>query len=493
MRNHRLVLLLSVSLSLPLLPGLAADPQLPANGVSLRPLETPDFWGEAAGLVQDQLNLIDGIEKAIAGPDLNRVEAMRSRLILQSGNMQRFLQSRYRIPRLLCNNGTASPEVVADLTLPQRQVYCALYSSTQQLKPVVAILERRLPMLAGLAAPHTLPGRFEPLWSAPLNFQNPVLPRFSPVPDLPVPEAPVVGFPGKTPMAEFEPPFQPALKPPIQATIALGAARQQLLKVLPVFPTSIRIFDPAVGDEISDRLNYGISPLEPLQYRKFLSQPHTGITRLLRQESYYLNPNQLRNRLEPTVAERFPFVPLGISPSGLIPRLALEIADDHFKIVMPGLNYGFMVNLGEVSLENLDTNLENLPTLSPRERELFLNYSPPQQLAAVQLQQRRFLTGKEPQELGVFPTSLAPVVLNHTYLLRLFQFQVPEVILKRQPVSREDRRYLDQILEMPSSDVLVAIQPVSRRFDGSYTVLWRLLNQFPDPRIIDLEKYVELD
>jgi hypothetical protein len=38
----------------------------------------------------------------------------------------------------------------------------------------------------------------------------------------------------------------------------------------------------------------------------------------------------------------------------------------------------------------------------------------------------------------------------------------------------------------------VAFRPVNRRPDGSYTVLWRVLNQFPDPQIEDLEKYVNL-
>jgi hypothetical protein len=75
----------------------------------------------------------------------------------------------------------------------------------------------------------------------------------------------------------------------------------------------------------------------------------------------------------------------------------------------------------------------------------------------------------------------------------LFQFQLPEVILRGESISRAQRRKLDQILMTPSSDVLVAFRPVNQRFDGSYTVLWRLLNQFPDPQIADLEDYLELE
>jgi hypothetical protein len=70
----------------------------------------------------------------------------------------------------------------------------------------------------------------------------------------------------------------------------------------------------------------------------------------------------------------------------------------------------------------------------PEQQEFFLNYSPPNQLEALQIDRRRLLIGKE----GAF-------------------------------------------------------QPVKQRFDGSYTVIWRLLNQFPDPKITDLEEYVYLE
>ncbi|MFM5980381.1 MAG: hypothetical protein ACKO9I_07570 [Sphaerospermopsis kisseleviana] len=43
---------------------------------------------------------------------------------------------------------------------------------------------------------------------------------------------------------------------------------------------------------------------------------------------------------------------------------------------------------------------------------------------------------------------------------------------------------------MPSSDTIIAFRAVRRRPDGSYTILWRVLNQLPAPQINDLEKYV---
>lgn len=530
MRYSPLLLVLPLSLSLPILTASAAEsPDL----LSQRYRATQDFWPHAQRLVQQQLDLINRIQQAIASPDLYRVEAVRGQLILQTGAVERFLKSQYATPTLLCSNGTSSPDVPADLSLPQREVYCALYASTQQLKPVVSLLERRLPMLAGLAAPNTLPSPNEPLSSSPLNFRNPVKPRFATGADLPVSEPPVIGRLAKTPVSEYQQPFQPAILPPQQATTALSAARERLLSTRSAFGASVRIIDPAQTPEIVDRSTYDLSPLELQQYAKFLAQPNTGIARVLLVESYRPDPNQLRNRLQPTVAERFPFVALGQSTSGLIARFAMQIEDGNFQVPFSGLDYGFMVNLGEVPLENLNATLKNVSSISPEQREFFLNYSPPNQLEALQIDRRRLLIGKDGEALvappGLRPASSdaplsgaalltlsfpstrddgsqaafpavrlpastqAPLVPNNTYLVRLFQFQLPEVILRGESISRAQRRYLDQILETPSSDVLVAFQPVKQRFDGSYTVIWRLLNQFPDPKITDLEDYVYLE
>mgnify|MGYP003340048455 CR=1 FL=1 len=52
-----------------------------------------------------------------------------------------------------------------------------------------------------------------------------------------------------------------------------------------------------------------------------------------------------------------------------------------------------------------------------------------------------------------------------------------------------DRRYMAEALEMGSSDVMLVLQPIDRRADGSYRVVWRMLRQFPAPQITDLREY----
>ena len=245
------------------------------------------------------------------------------------------------------------------------------------------------------------------------------------------------------------------------------------------------------------------------QYAEFLALPNTGITRIWPAEIYRPSPNTLYNRLAPTMAERLPFAPLQsqgktqqvtlegsveatqrVAPT-FAPRPALKITNGNFQISESGIDYGFLVDLSDVPLEKLDPRLQ---ATSPQTEQFFLTYQPPQSLEALQVDRRRFLTGKlEDFDLSQPILSQAPAAIGHTYLVRSLQFQLPEIIMTGEPVSRRERRYLDQLLEMKSSDVLFAFRPVSLNSDGSYTVLWRVLNQFPNPKIADLEKYIKLE
>ncbi len=489
MRYLPLLLLLSFSLSLSLLPTSAAEPP----NILERRRSASAFWPRAEYLVQQQLNLIQRINKALASPDLNRVQGAQGQLFVQERRVKRFLKSQYRIPELLCTNSQEDTTIVTELNASQRKIYCALYGSMQQLQSMDALLEHRLPMLVGLRTPELLPsGRISLL-----NRQQTVIPRFSPVPDFPDPEPPVLDVPAKRPLSGYQPPFQPAIAPSREANVILSAARKPLLSSLDAFPSSAQIIDPAIATQIADRGDYALWATDVQKHSNFLALPDTGIARVLPAESYRLDPNQLRNRIRPTVAERFPFVPLLKSNSGYAPRLALEVEDGNFQIPMPGMDYGFLVNLGDVPLEELEVNQQNTSILSSKQAKLFLNYVPPNHLEDLQAEQRRFLTTKI--GAGFIPSlttpasNQAPVVLKNTYLLRLVQFQVPEVLLTGEPITRSERRYLNLILDTPSSDVLVAFRPVQQRFDGSYIVLWRVLDQFPEPQIVDLHKYVELD
>ena len=148
-----------------------------------------------------------------------------------------------------------------------------------------------------------------------------------------------------------------------------------------------------------------------------------------------------------------------------------------------------MADVGDIPLEKLDASLQ---AIAPETRNIFISYQPPKKLNTLQVERRKFITGKH-QIL----TSNQPVVnkiapkLNHTYLVRSLQFQLPEIIINNQILTRKQRRYIDQLLQMQSSDVILAFRPVRRRADGSYTVIWRVLQQLSDPQIDDLEDYLK--
>ncbi|MBD2184053.1 hypothetical protein H6G03_23785 [Planktothrix sp. FACHB-1375] len=449
------------------------------------PSEQPDFWPPAQELVQQQIYLISRIERALLSPDPDRVKAVRGQLFLHTSSVDRLLKSYYPFPNVLCApTATENFEdlpAVGSLSAEQVRVYCLLYSSTQKLDSLRPLLDRRV---TGLDR------RSETVETSPIAQEeaDPIL---------------GVGRVPKQAIANYEAPIPPAIVPPLQATAPLLAAKTFLDQARKTFPRGTPF---TVTDEVSS-INgdnpYGLFRAELEPYAQFLGLPNTGITRILKAEFYNQDSNNLRNRLLPTNAESFPFtnlLKLEIENSEqtrindnppFVPQLEIQIADDNFQIFPQEINYGFLVDIGDIPLENIDSGLSAVATNT---RQFFLNYRPPNKLASLQVDRRRFITGKE-QNFGLSEPifAQAPAVLNHTYLVRTVQFQLPEVLLSGDPITNRQRRILDSLLETPSADLLIAFRPVYRRSDGSYTVLWRVVKQFPNPQIVDLEKYLNLE
>ena len=244
-----------------------------------------------------------------------------------------------------------------------------------------------------------------------------------------------------------------------------------------------KFYNPRETAAALDRFTYDIDPQEAQTYQSFLALPKTGIFRVLPYSAYLRPLNTLHNRLLKTVSDRYPFPSWGETSSGFTPNLALMLAEDSFQILPNGIDYNFMVDLGNVPIDKLDTTLK---TLTPEIRETFLNYQPPKQLAALQSERRRFRIDKS-SPIG----STIPARLNHTYLVRVFQFKLSEAIVNGKVLSPQERLQIDELLKYQSSDTILAFRPVRQRSDGSYTVVWRLLNQLDAPQIDDLEAYVK--
>lgn len=432
--------------------------------------QPPDFWQPAQELVQEQIYLVSRIERAIASADPNVIGGVRSQLFFHTSSVDRLLRRYYSSPNALCRSVSAgtqnNPPPFSYLTPEQLQLYCYLYISTNTLESVKPILERRLIALGDVTAISTpLPSSF------------------------PSPEPPLIGRIAKQPIADSAPLRAPAIVISIQATTPILNTRRLLAQARQLFPPETKFTLPEQLSSFNDP--YNINPAEYQLYSQFITLPNTGVTRILNAEFYREDTKEIRNRLLGSKAERFPFPPLlEEEESGFAPRLEIQIADDNFQIVQRELNYGFMEDLGDVPIENLDPTLTSV--IEPK-RQTFLKYQPPKNLEELQIDRRLFITGKSKNPCCAELFAQAPAVLNHTYLVRTIQFQLPRIVVNDESVSRKQRRNLESLLATPSSDLLIAFRPVYRRPDGTYTVVWRILKQFPNPEIKGLENYVELE
>ncbi|MBD2293829.1 hypothetical protein H6G06_10060 [Anabaena sphaerica FACHB-251] len=458
------------------------------------------FYTTTMRLIQQQIYLIARLEQALTSPDANKMRSVGGQLIVHTHSVETFLKRQHPSPKTLCTEkGELSPQSALPLQLTdaQLQIYCSLYASSQELLKLSPVIDRLLSRRGELALVKPLPlvsgeRQSDPVISiAPLqrpDLGKPSTPYASREPNLNSSPLPVVGSPAKTAITNYRPSMQPAIAPPEEAITTLKTADQILQTAQAAFPANIKFINPQEDAASLDRFAYDIDSQEKQIYAQFLHLPNTGIFRVLPDSAYRRQPNTLQNRLQPSVSERYPFPSVGDVKGNFIPSLALKMIDDNFQLVPQGINYGFIINIGDIPLEKLDARLQ---AVNSSTRDFFLNYQPPKELKALQIDRRRLITGKNQnwQQSQIYLSS-ARAKLNHTYLVRSLQFQLPEIILNRQPISRQNSRIRQQLTEVHSSDNIIAFRAVRRRPDGSYTILWRVLHKLPAPQIEDLENYV---
>jgi hypothetical protein len=132
------------------------------------------------------------------------------------------------------------------------------------------------------------------------------------------------------------------------------------------------------------------------------------------------------------------------SEYGLGSDVSLE--QNYLGVGFAGANYGFIADLGEISLA--DVSKEKL------EVSFLVGYKPPADEFEIRLEGRKAHDYKVD---GLTYKSRLPAVVGHTYVLRSIVF---------------DR-----------SDVLVAFQIHRKDADGSLIIFWKFIEQFETPRI----------
>ncbi|MDY6785883.1 MAG: hypothetical protein SW833_25595 [Cyanobacteriota bacterium] len=478
---------------------LAQEAIAPSNSVEVAQditIAENEFWARSQALIAEQFQILQQLEEAmifapsnvanpiqlngrnlLGTPQSQRQQQARENLWLHLVKLERYLRDRSIMPQFLCRDGV----LPRDYTPAQHQVYCSLYYAQQQLEPLVPFLDRPTSLLAPVELATTT--------------------AFSPENETAKPV--VIGQPAKAPEAG-EPLYPSASIPNAQALYAIETSRRLLLTAREVLPSSRDT--PGVRVNTGETNYFALYPDEARRYEDVLAQPNTGIATLFNAPPSPLDLNQLRDRLAPAVASPLPLVPLETLAKGFIPRLTLKVEGDTLIIPADSLTYGFIADLGD------DTDFEDFPDfddgridwdnndfdeLSSAQRELFRNYRPPERLQAIQADQRRFLFDK--LGLDILPEARPPAVAyarmerDRTYLLRLVQYQLPEVVLNDEPIARSRRRHAGRILETPSSDLLIAFRPIRQDPDGSYVVLWKIVKRFPNPEISDLKNYVTFE
>lgn len=435
----------------------------------------PQFWPQAQRLTQRQMYLVNRIEAASSGFDSAQLQVVRGQLTLHLGEIDQFLAAYYDNPEPLCSArggdmGATFPFVstapsadygvastLANLSQPQAQVYCSLYSSSRRLASLTPLLLQRQARMADAAIPAS---------GGPAQTVGLTLPASGAAP------------------ADRVRPRPQAIAPPPQISNTLQISQQFLARAEAAFPASVEFIDPQAVAEVDWRNTYGVHPQERQQYADLIAQPQYGIARVLTADRY----QQVGYS---SAQDQDLFAALPSTSTSYVPRLMLQIQEGKLEFIQPQLDYGFITDLGDVPLESLPQG-DGLGR-SPLIPNLFLAYRPPSHLGALQAEQQQFTPGLSELNGEAAPDAAltqAEVMVNHTYLVRSLQFQLPELITSGRPLLPYERRYLNLLLEMQSSDLLLAVRPVNRRPDGSYTVLWRVLAELPAPHIADLDTYV---
>jgi hypothetical protein len=218
---------------------------------------------------------------------------------------------------------------------------------------------------------------------------------------------------------------------------AQSASREDLLKELQAKRAALQLLEKQfLAPSSEDRGAYA----------EFLSQPDTGLIRLLPREAY---DSDVYKNTSKSLSIRgggayYSFARL-THEYGYGSDLQLEMG--HFSVGFAGADYGMLVNLGDVALDEI--TLEH-----PRVRYIAA-YAPPPQEPNARLEARQFGQGVTVDDVRY--GSRLPVEVRSTYLLRSIGYS--------------------------TSDVLVAFKVVRKDSDGSIILAWKLLRKYPVPEL----------
>ncbi|NRB07298.1 MAG: hypothetical protein HRU34_08605 [Richelia sp.] len=245
----------------------------------------------------------------------------------------------------------------------------------------------------------------------PPQLGSSALPFNAPVPNVDSGSATKIGRYCKTPIANYITPPAPAFAPPPEVLNILQSAQVLLKSAKAAFPKGSKFTYPRQNAVLQERHTFATDGNEAKLYGKFIAQPNTGIFRVL-PDKMLQQFNGFTNRLQAVIRERYTFPPLGKNQDNFTPKLSLQVVDNQFAMKNRGADYSLMVNLGDIPLEDIDTYLKQD---NHSQKNFLLNYQPPQQFKKLQIDRRRFLTGKLQDNIPAKPIfAQLPAQLNQT-------------------------------------------------------------------------------
>ena len=178
------------------------------------------------------------------------------------------------------------------------------------------------------------------------------------------------------------------------------------------------------------------------EFASFLSQPQTGVIRLLPRETY--DGKRERGLTINGGGAFYSFVRL-THDYGQGSDIMLE--QEYFSVGFAGADYGMLLNVGDVSIEQVANDHAATRAL--------LDYTPPVKEAEARAEYRKLWQGLELS--GFTFKSRLPAKVSNTYLLRS--------------------------ISMERSDILAVFRTVRKDTDGSYILVYKVLKSFPKPKM----------
>jgi hypothetical protein len=429
--------------------------------------DTTAFWPTAEKIATDQATLLNEAERAVMSQDPIQNQRVSSLLIGQLRSMDRFVQRHYNNPRELCRESSKIAVTMANLESAQVETYCAIYNLSLGVSPLRPLLTQRASLFntsrsarsVGLFFTQPLRAPFDAQSVEQVNLGTTIRPQAQ--------VAPTIGLQllgrqlRKQSTDRPASSIAPAIAPREDISTIIAASRTQLATIQANLPRQSAASTPVAS------FNAGRPPKTTLRqtavasqpYAAFLKRSNTGISTVYAEQATTPVANRL---MAGDVA-----LPFG-----------LKIQAGQLVITGAVLDYGFMADLGDVDLAKARRAIP----------ATFTTYQPPTDLAQVQVDQRRFWVGKDTEF-----SAQVPVVLDRTYVMRSIQYDLPDLVASGRPLKPGERGQLKGILQATGRDRLIAFRPIAQNNDGSYSVLWQVLQTNPAPTLQGLDRYISIN